>query len=134
MLSEYYKILYLDYVRALLSIFLLYMCKNLDLYKCLLVEFSFISDHFQRKCLLLLVVENFHDFSVTPFTQLLQYFITISNMIMHFVNILISLVNKNKYSSLSKKQIDSVGSLVELYLGLEDNFFSLSFFETFCPM
>lgn len=90
MFSKNDKIFNFDDIGCLLDIFFFNMSKNLNLYKSLLVEFSFISDNFQSKILFFLMVKNFNNLSITSFAHFLQYLITIGNMVMRFINILIS--------------------------------------------
>lgn len=132
MFSEDDKIFNFNNVRVLLSIFFFDMSKNLDFNKSLLVKFSFISDNFKCQKLFFFVIKDFNDFTITSFTHFLQYLISVGNMIVGFINILISWLWKN-YSALSKYKFSDF-YLFRLFFDFScNNLFYLFFFETLCP-
>lgn len=91
MFSENDKIFDFDNIRVLLNIFFFDMSENLNLNKSLLIKFSFISDNLEGQILFFLMIKNLNDFTITSFTHFMYYFITVSYMIMGFINILVSL-------------------------------------------
>jgi hypothetical protein len=107
------------------------MGEDLYLYESLLVEFSFISDYFQGHNLILLMVKDLQDLSVTALTQFRQNLIPVGDMIMHLIYVLVSEL-LNKYSVLSKL-VDSRGSLLGVLWDM-GMFFSLSLVDILCPM
>ena len=71
MFSEDDKILDLDNVRGVVGIFFLQMSQQLNLDKCLLVEFGFIAYNFERQMLLFLMIINFEYLTITTLTHFL---------------------------------------------------------------
>ena len=95
MLPKNDKILDFDDIRILLCIVLLNMRQYLNFDKGLLIKLRFIGNEFDGRELLLLMIKNLDNLTITSLPHLVQNLIPKCNMIINLINILLSKIIKN---------------------------------------